>query len=304
MRALTKTRLCVLTKMRMCVLTKAHMHLVNKPVCREGFAGLFVPCEPVVDEPSGDAHAVGQGGEVVAAEESGVGQLLGLQSYVACGISRREAYHDARGERPRLAAIVPQVADAQAGLFHDLAPYTLLECLARLHEARHEAVVIAAEVVRPHEQYLVVALDAHYDGRMDRRKYLEVACSAAFADGGETLCRRAACRAVTAVAVPINYLRGLARSREVGGVHGREEWAQGRCGDVFGQWCVYCVGRQYDVLRVAIVEAAGLMQGEAPGRQFVAPGQACRTAGQVPHHEVAPCKQANLCVVHLFFVQI
>ena len=75
--------------------------------------------------------------------------------YLARIVVSGEAHHQAAGVGPWLTAEILQIGDMQPCLFHHLAIDGFFQCLASLHETSNQSVVVVAEIVGMHQQYLV-----------------------------------------------------------------------------------------------------------------------------------------------------
>ena len=185
--------------------------------------GLRLAC-PLVDELSGYAHFARQGRKLTTAEEARVDKLLLLNLDLASGVLRDETDHEARREGPWLATPILYVCDFETRLLTDLAADALLEALSHLDKARHEPIVVVAEIAGTDHEYLILSsLDSDDDGRRDGGVGLVAALGAFFGYVGEWLKRRAALGTEAALLIPKDHLFGLASRGEGGMRHGEEE---------------------------------------------------------------------------------
>ena len=169
---------------------------------------LYLPFQPSVDQPAGDAEFLRYLRQAVFMVECACIQLLVLQMDIAARILRHVAHHDAAGIGPRLAGKIADVLDGKPRLFHHLAAHALFQRLARFEEACHQPTERAPEVARVHQQHLVLApLDEHDDGRRDARINLLAALRTPLGDACRLHRPHTATGTEAAVQVPCQYLR-------------------------------------------------------------------------------------------------
>lgn len=170
--------------------------------------------EPGVEQTAGETHLAGDGRQSIGTEPAAVGKFGALERDFAPIVLRREAYHESRGIRPRLRGEVADALHADAHLLLQLTHETLFEAFARLDEARHEAIVVAAEVVGTHHEHLFVivhmACDAHDDGGGKGRPHLPTTTGAALRNVAILLHRTTTDTAEFGRSVPIKYFAGFA----------------------------------------------------------------------------------------------
>ena len=172
------------------------------------FAGLF---QPVVYQFSGYGELLRDGGQAVAVKPSTFCQFLLLQFYLARDVVGIESHHQSAGIRPGLGGEISQIGDFQSHFLMHFAPYSLLQGLAGLHEARYKTMEIAPEIASSHQQHLIHALVyEHYHGSGKLGPYFLSASGAALRDVCLQFHRSTAYAAEFRVHVPIEYLVAFA----------------------------------------------------------------------------------------------
>src|SRR5205807_9219401 len=103
--------------------------------------------------------SVGRARQCVDGEPPGIADLGLLHLDLSTRVASRKSNHQLAWKWPGLAAEVAEVGDGDPDLLSDLASHRPLECLARLHEPRHESVEARAHLTAVGEQDLGTAMD-------------------------------------------------------------------------------------------------------------------------------------------------
>ena len=165
--------------------------------------GFRFDAQPVVDEPTGYRELLGNLGQMVSVEPAGLLQLLTLHVQFSTVIVGMEAHHQSAGVGPGLRAEITYVLDADARLFHHLAPYGLLQRLPRFHETGYQPEEIAPEVAPTGQQHLLATVYEHDDGRSQLRPHLLTTLVATLGNVGMELHGSSADTTEACVAVPV-----------------------------------------------------------------------------------------------------
>lgn len=95
-----------------------------------------------------------------------VGKFAISPSELAAFITGSEAEHQLGGERPRLAAEIPDIGYTKGSLLKYFAGHALLKILTGLHKTGHKGVEVAAEGFGVHKKRLLPTNDEHHYSRV------------------------------------------------------------------------------------------------------------------------------------------